>query len=363
MEKRALVKYFLRILVFGIFVYQMQNSILKYMERPIVQRTSTVKFEQIKNPEIYICQQNQFNYSLAREFGYRSPIHFYIGNLTEFEVNSWRGKNGDNTTKDLIEILFNPDYTFSSVITKNNKKGIENSEKYDKVFIAPQGFCMKLKSVKSGFGETFTTTESSLFLVDPFRSSSMRLIGHDYEVINFGNSLNDLHEGQNYEIEISLHDSRINDGLTCTDYDKYKSSYGHCTENMIIQFMLKWFGCVLPWVMKSSYNMCDQLMINNSLSEKLLDVKNFIFGIETIFLQPCKKPCQTIKFHTKRIDFWKRKNHSALLFNIVDEVTIYTDTVSYDMFSLVVDLGSALGLWLGLSAVSIFDNIIDWFPN
>ena len=31
------------------------------------------------------------------------------------------------------------------------------------------------------------------------------------------------------------------------------------------------------------------------------------------------------------------------------------DVYSYDLFDLVVDLGSALGLWLGLSALSIFD--------
>ena len=42
-------------------------------------------------------------------------------------------------------------------------------------------------------------------------------------------------------------------------------------------------------------------------------------------------------------------------------MTVITDTYAYDMFSLVVDLGSALGLWLGLSAVDIFGSTLDFF--
>ena len=38
-----------------------------------------------------------------------------------------------------------------------------------------------------------------------------------------------------------------------------------------------------------------------------------------------------------------------------------TDVLAYDEFSLIVDLGSALGLWLGLSALSIFDIILEMY--
>ena len=41
-----------------------------------------------------------------------------------------------------------------------------------------------------------------------------------------------------------------------------------------------------------------------------------------------------------------------------EEVKVFKDDYLYDIFSLVVDLGSALGLWLGLSALSIFDLLI-----
>ena len=51
--------------------------------------------------------------------------------------------------------------------------------------------------------------------------------------------------------------------------------------------------------------------------------------------------------------------HAAARLESQNNVVILKDVYSYDLFNLVVDLGSALGLWLGLSALSIFDNILE----
>ena len=48
-------------------------------------------------------------------------------------------------------------------------------------------------------------------------------------------------------------------------------------------------------------------------------------------------------------------NNAHLNIRVDEEVAVLTDVYSYDLFNLVVDLGSALGLWLGLSALSFFD--------
>ncbi len=77
--------------------------------------------------------------------------------------------------------------------------------------------------------------------------------------------------------------------------------------------------------------------------------------------KPMKTFCHNMKFNAKRVDYWERKDATQLILNIIDEVTVITD--AYDMFSLVVDLGSALGPWLGPSAIDIFGTTIDIFAN
>ena len=54
-------------------------------------------------------------------------------------------------------------------------------------------------------------------------------------------------------------------------------------------------------------------------------------------------------YHTNAI------NNAHLDIRVDEEVAVLKEVYSYDLFNLVVDLGSALGLWLGLSALSFFD--------
>ena len=51
-------------------------------------------------------------------------------------------------------------------------------------------------------------------------------------------------------------------------------------------------------------------------------------------------------------------DHWGAEFEINAEILVTTGVYAYDVFALVVDLGSALGLWLSLSALIIFDYIL-----
>ena len=64
-----------------------------------------------------------------------------------------------------------------------------------------------------------------------------------------------------------------------------------------------------------------------------------------------------------KMGFRKKKNFAfeiCILYYIFyyPKVMVYTQMQSYSLFDLVVDLGSSLGLWLGISALGIVDFII-----
>ena len=78
--------------------------------------------------------------------------------------------------------------------------------------------------------------------------------------------------------------------------------------------------------------------------------------METKARQACKSPCVYQKFRVAksgRIQAEQDKSFILLKFNptVVKRMLV----PNYEPFDFVVDLGSSLGLWLGLSALSILD--------
>ena len=91
---------------------------------------------------------------------------------------------------------------------------------------------------------------------------------------------------------------------------------------------------------------------------------NLLHGLEVKFFKSCLPPCLTMKLKSSlRGRFSNNLNEAFIEIIINDEINVNKDVYAYDMFSLIVDLGSALGLWLGLSALSIFDFLLDFYQD
>ncbi len=221
-----------KMLVSAIFLFQMQHAIYKYYSKPVVSQSSKESFYTSRTPVIYVCEEAQFNYTTAEKFGYGGPTKFAMGMLMEKKKNlTWMGNFRNLTFKKLQEEIFDFDYSNLEVkySTNGDKEDYTNQEP-KKVKLFPFGFCMKLDNIEQ-FTQIRLTTKSLILFVDPRKESSVYLPKMKNGEIEAGRTSYHLFEKITFEIEISMHDSSINDGLTCTDYDKVGESFGDCVEN------------------------------------------------------------------------------------------------------------------------------------
>ncbi len=122
------------------------------------------------------------------------------------------------------------------------------------------------------------------------------------------------------------------------------------------------YGCLPPWVNKNKVSeICEESLVvksNTSYVETYIDdIIEFLANGNPSFLDSCLPPCITNKISFETLSSGQLKNSpkGMIRFNIVEKVTVLTDIYSYGGFSLIVDFGSLIGLWLGLSAISLLD--------
>ena len=365
MESIQFARGLFQLFAFGLFVYQLQNSIGKYISGPIVQQTSTTTFDEIKKPFIYFCQHGQFDYDTARDIGYHSNTDFTTGIVKGKDGFSWNGKDGNLSFKEVQNKIFCYDYT-NVKITHSVKgdRGTWESPEIEKFKIVTYGSCLKI--LQTNRETTVLAIEpSALYIVD---SSSINKFNMNVnkEKAYFGPVDKKYFEYKTYEVKIMIHNQNIHDGVKCLNYERIGSSYAECYGQEFKKMLLDLYGCLPPWFKTNSNLTCKDgsvIMVANETKVKIYDqLHKFVNGREMDFLELCLPPCLSMSFQLTEL--WKlttRLDDAKINFRIKDEVTVHTDVYSYDIFSLVVDLESSLGLWLGLSAFSIFDTLVELF--
>ena len=355
----------LRVLVqlvaFGTFVFQMQNSVRKYLDKPVVQQTSTTSLDNIKKPLLYVCQDGQFNYTESKQNGYQDLNFFTSGYNDKLKTYTWKGKHGNRTFKDLQELLFNSDYSDFVAATGNEDVPWEHADK-EKVYLAAFGYCMKVQ-LQGNYMYLQATQKSSFFMVDPYTQNKMIIYKLDNGKGSFGPSSSNLFEYYFYTLEISLYDTYLYEGTGCTDYEKLNKSYGDCIEEALENKLLDWYGCLPPWFSNNTSLICEDALdiaydhADNSHDEMYRLAANQKLKV----FKQCMKPCLSMGLKLKELHaLTKYVEYAGAEIDFNDKkITINKDVLAYDSFSLIVDLGSSLGLWLGLSALSIFDSLLE----
>ena len=115
------------------------------------------------------------------------------------------------------------------------------------------------------------------------------------------------------------------------------------------------YGCYLPWIDDPENRVCERDIIPFKLEDGryenfLQDLDALTDGDNIDMMNQCPRPCYAVTvslvetFHMVNI----RDFSFALISNEAETAIVYKLAFSYDFFALITELGSSLGLWLGI---------------
>ena len=78
------------------------------------------------------------------------------------------------------------------------------------------------------------------------------------------------------------------------------------------------------------------------------------------YSKSCPRPCKHISVQVTKENAFNTNNQDFIELHVASKLKILRHISNYDEFDLIVEVGSALGLWIGLSALGIFDIFLEY---
>ena len=169
--------------------------------------------------------------------------------------------------------------------------------------------------------------------------------------------------GLGVELRIKLEETitEVNDG-SCSYYPTNNhESYAACIDAEMRERILPVFGCMVPWMGQD--NSCQGPFARLPEHEGLLD---WIFvmvissmGGKQYESKKCPLPCSILSVKSTYLqNFIAADGMNKFILFFTNDIQVMRIVLAYGLDDLLVEVGSCLGLWLGLSVVGIVDIIV-----
>ena len=336
------------ILAGGMFSFQMYKAMEKVMNPTTAYVNEMVTLDNIDLPSIYICTNNQFNYTASAKNGYRYNIHYVLGNVAESDFISWTGNNS-MTAADVQEQIYNTKAQHVEVV--NGKATLQ--------FIQPFGFCYKVTKMEEGV-KVRSINDIKIYIVDPQIANVIRVenIDANVDMIEIAQVTQDTFEGKIFQINFEMTDDSIHDGLTCTDYKIKGSTYGDCEFIKTQDVFKNSLGCLPFWFPAVESMKCQEpLRIpDQDKKDDFEKLAKTVYNRKSLHYLGCQPSCLKTKASAQKL--YHRKNYvefGQITLEFNTQVKVNKLVYTYGFSELMTELGSSLGLWLGLSIINLLD--------
>ena len=353
-----------RHLVYGaataFLVVQMVVAIKKYRSKLTMRSPEMMTLSKFRKPLLFtVCKLDQFNYQNAKALGYSRADNFLSGNTMDPSKISWTGLHGNMSFKQTLDMLY--DTTNNVTFFTNPHFETSTSKRSSQRFFIPFGLCSVYEDLPRSYLrihlDVSKVSSHIIFVSDPTSSTSFQPSAMKGDQIMLKTTR--INGGAYTTHKIQLQETRVEIGDdSCTAYPTEEfMSYTDCVETEMRKKVIPYLGCMVPWL--SDQDAClgsiERLPKYDTLVQWLFRISLQSWGNIIYTSEQCSPPCSYLTAHsTKSLTGinW-RKNNVELYF--VEHVEIEKIQLAYDSGDLLVEIGSCLGLWLGLSVVGIYD--------
>ena len=341
------------------FYYQFSNSISKWRDPPVVEVSEDLRINYVELPMITVCPTEQFNLSVLENYGFKSYDFFIRGLILT-------NKAGNKTFWEIVNeaLLYSLEHDVDIESEKDNV--------WNQTFLPKYGFCWNL--VNYSYSNVIIVKTKTLikktgpmviFLTDKNLRTDfdLHLASHRGE-----NILMEIGKSSTHYVEVeklSYFDPKNETACKsyaameyakCVDNDKLDSTIRICYECNPPWLNLGDRCTNMNWTKKLPPNNNSVLLIHYGIFKTVLDSHiNPIIEMENIDAKrACPTPCTVL---VSKIRNGNSKNEDKseirLLFN--DFVTYSHNVINYHFTDFLVDIGSSVGLWFGLSVFGLAD--------
>ena len=362
------------------FCIQFETAIKNLTNPPTVDSTYITELENIDLPLITVCPTNQTNITALEESGYFYPKFVLAGWKTDEQITSW-GDKQNLTFRDVLKILkiwyidddeldsmihfsevnyhtyllINQIFDLNSldalVLSDNN---FYNFPRKDIIFFPKYGFCYQVSNYSTKFEVGIISNikqDIRVFVTDRnFKSYfSLDYASHQGSPIIVSKGVS-----QRFEVKIDV-------SSTCPVETEVtaKNDFEKCVDRKVQEKIGKPLGCIPPWI--SPNNQCNGSYPYDFVEKKIPDFEyeyiDLIYGLKkTEIEKKCRKYCSSTTVTVQEGEkFEQEQDQQEIQITFNDRVKVTETVFNYSPFQFIIDVGSSVGLWLGLSVLGLYD--------
>ena len=342
------------------FYIQFRTATQKLMNPPIIDANYETKIAADDLPLITICPVNQVQSDTFKELDYGSLNDFLHGRTNCIRghcVVSW-GSHKNLSFSEALKVLYD-----ERIISRIY---VAPERVYDSrvVFLAKFGFCLEISNLHLDYLEIYQAGR----LKD---LPNLRLIFTDKNYRSFFMPDISSHLGGKILIQSGKQtnfDIYVKKTSSCKVMDVKAENFHGCVENGIETRFKKLLGCISPWL--SNKDQCNGTYPTNFLEAIPDFVDEFqwrVYNLRNIKLESeCKTSCNRTQYLAVERESISDSPLGAAYISFVQKVQVIEKVANYHMFDFIIDVGSSMGLWLGLSVFGLYDlaaNVVDFIKN